>query len=186
MTKNARRLPAAILLAAACHVANAAAPQQTILQCTGVQWGQGIAAPKDVAIPSRSTNVVGTYTIQGDTLIESGGGAIADSRYALCSATSTTYVFSSDCKAQRTRYIADWLEATDVYSDTSPFAKKYKDSAWNLDIITIDRINLRVDEENISNFARPNYDKESGKFSTRPFLVSVRYAGNCSFVKPRL
>ncbi|MBB5546350.1 hypothetical protein A8H39_20620 [Paraburkholderia fungorum] len=183
--ENARRLPAAILLAVACHMANAEAPQKTILQCDGEQWGQGIDAPKDAVIPSRDPHVVGTYTIHGDTLIESGDGVVADGRYALCSATSTTYVFSSDCKAQRNRYITDWLGATDIYSDTSSFAKKYKDSPWSLDIITIDRINLRVDEENISNYARTDFDKQSRKATVRPFLVSIRYAGSCSFVKPR-
>jgi hypothetical protein len=185
MTSKVLRSTASLMLAAACHVANAEAPQQTILQCNGDQWGEGINAPKDVTVPKRDPNVVGTYTLQGNVLIESGGGTFADERYDLCSTTSINYVYSTDCSVDRMHYISDWLEVTDVPANDR-FIGKHKASAYTLDILVIDRVTPSVNSEYLSNQVRTDYDKKDKKVVLTPYLLSMRFVGSCSVVKPKL
>lgn len=169
---NALRWAAVVLLVATCHIANAEAPQQTILQCVGDLFGDGINAPKDAAIPPRDHDVSGTFTIQGNELIQSGGGQGSDNRYTLCTTTPTTYVFSTDCTVLRDQYIHDWLKETDFDINTSPFFKKYKNRSWlTVETVIVDRFSLRVDDEQLTGHSGGIYDKKSGKVAYTPFLV---------------
>jgi hypothetical protein len=186
MNKGAVRRTIVLMLALACNVAEAGAPPQIILQCSsGYQSTGGINAPEDAAVPSQATRVKGTYTVEGNEVVASGEGNFADERYTLCRASSTNYVFSTDCTAQRFQYIADWLNATDLNS-VDQFEKKQKNSAYGLDTIIIDRVNPHVDEEKLTNHMRQVYDAKNKKAVVRPFLVSFRYVGDCSLVKPNL
>jgi hypothetical protein len=134
---------------------------------------------------TQATRVKGTYTVEGNEVVASGEGNFADERYTLCRASSTNYVFSTDCTAQRFQYIADWLNATDLNS-VDQFGKKHKISAYGLDTIIIDRVTPHVDEEKLTNHMRPVYDAKNKKAVVRPFLVSFRYVGDCSVVNPKL
>lgn len=185
---NALRWSAFILVAGGCPTANADAPQRTILQCVGDMWGEGIKAPKDAAIPSGVHDVPGTFTIKDNELIQSGGGGQAsDSRYDLCSTTSTTYVFSTDCTVLRAQYIEDWLEEKDFNIETSPFFKKYKRSSWlSVETVMVDRVNLRVNEEQLTGHSGGIYDKAGRKVVYKPFLVSVRYQASCKLGTPKI
>lgn len=172
---------AVVTLVATCHIAYAGAPQQTVLQCVGDLWGEGINAPKDAVIPSRSHGVSGTFTIQGNELIQSGGGQVSDGHYTMCSTTPTTYVFSTDCTVQRDQYVHDWLNATDFNIESSPFFKKYQNRSWlSVETVIVDRVSLRVDEEQLTGHTGGIYYKKSGKAVYTPFLVSVRYLANCT------
>ena len=177
---------AALLLIAACHTANAQAPQQAILQCVGDTWADGIDAPKDAFIPPREGNLSGTYVIQGNAIIEDGGGKLADRSYPLCSSTTTNYVFSSDCSVHRGRYITDWLGEVDFDDKTNPFLKKYPESAAGVTTIVVDRVNLRVGEEWLDNHVRGNYDLKTKKSNYLAFLVSTRYSASCELGKPKI
>jgi hypothetical protein len=141
--------------------------------------------PKDVPIPKRDPNVVGTYTLQGNSLIERGGGTFADERYDLCSTTSTNYVYSTDCSEDRMHSIADWLEVADVPANDR-FLAKHKASGYTLDIIVIDRVNLSVNSDYLSNQVRTDYDKKAKKVVLTPYLLSMRFTGNCNVERPKL
>lgn len=177
----------ALLLAAAFNAAGAETPPQGILQCTGSQSAEGFNAPKDAAIPATgaSTTVSGTYTINGNVLIESGGGTLSDEHYTLCSTTSTNYVYSTDCAVQPRQYVSDWLRVTDPDTNKQ-FQAKYKGSTLTLDTIIIDRVSLRVDEDELSTFLRTDYDKKSRSLTMRPYALSLRFVGDCNLVKPKL
>jgi hypothetical protein len=177
---------AALLLIVGCHFANAEGPSQVILQCDGEQWGEGISAPKDAYVPSRESNVDGVYTMQGDALVESLGGKFPDQRYMLCSATGTNYVFSSDCTVARRQYVSDWLASTDVDPSTGPFSKKYPNSVWGLQTVTVNRVSLRLEEELLMGYVRSHYDQKLNSFVYAPFLVSTRYAAGCKLEKPKI
>jgi hypothetical protein len=85
-------------------------PSPTILECIGTLSGKGIDAPANALIPDTTTGESGTYTIDGHSLIISGyGSGIADTHIDLCESTSTMYVYSNDCTANRNAYIRDWL-----------------------------------------------------------------------------
>jgi hypothetical protein len=185
MKKRAISASVAALLVTACFRAGAETPPHAILQCSGEQSSEGINTPKDVPIPKRDPNVVGTYTLQDNLLIESGGGTFADEHYDLCSTTSTNYVYSTDCSVDRMHYIADWLEVADVPANDR-FLAKHKASAYTLDIIVIDRVHLSVNSEYLSNQVRTNYDKKANKVSLTPYLMSIRFIGDCSVEKPKL
>jgi hypothetical protein len=180
-----RSLVALILAATVCDVANAEARHSVSLQCSGEMVSEGIKAPTDAYIAPRSENVPGTYTMQGNVLIESGGGAVADGRYTLCSSTSTSYLFSTDCSAKRSEYIEDWLQTTDFGPDTSPFYKKYTSLDASLATVNIDRMNLSVDEEIINTHVYPAHDKKRG-YIEAPYLISTRYTASCRLVKPKI
>ncbi|WP_434109229.1 hypothetical protein [Paraburkholderia caffeinilytica] len=158
----------------------------TTLECLGNLSGQGINAPDDVAIPAPSSGETNTYTIDGNSLIASGGGTFADTRLDLCKSTSTTYVYSNDCTANRHAYITDWLTATDLDSDTSPFFKKYKTSGYLLQTVVVDRVSLHLYDETLTGYARTDYDKAKKKVSQKSFLVSISYDAGCKIVKPKI
>ncbi|WP_186188066.1 hypothetical protein [Burkholderia gladioli] len=185
MKKRAISASVAMLVITACFRASADTPPQVILQCSGEQSSQGINAPKDVTVPKRNPNVVGTYTLQGNVLTESGGGIFADERYDLCSTTSTSYVYSTDCSVARMRYISDWLEITDAASNDR-FMAKHKASAYTLDNIVIDRLDMSVTSEYLSNQLRTDYDQKNNKVTLTPYLTSIRFVGSCNVVKPKL
>jgi hypothetical protein len=185
MKKRAVSASVTILLITISFRAGAEVPPQAILQCSGGQSSEGINTPKDVPVPKSDPNVVGTYTLQGNSLIESGGGTFADEHYDLCSATSTNYVYSTDCSVDRMHYIADWLEVTDAPANDR-FMIKHKASAYTLDTIVIDRVNLSVNSEYLSNQVRTDYVKKVNKVVLTPYLMSIRFVGNCSVAKPKL
>ncbi|MFL9988651.1 hypothetical protein [Paraburkholderia sediminicola] len=184
MKKRAISASVAMLLVSACFRAGAETPPQAILQCAGEMTSDGINNPKDVALPSPS-DVVGTYTLQGSVLIESGGRASADIRYDLCSSTSTTYVYSNDCSVSRGRYISDWLHVANAPA-SDRFVANHKGSAYGLNILVIDRVNLRVDSEYLTGELRTNYDQKHTKAWLTPYLMSMRFAGSCSVAKAKL
>lgn len=158
----------------------------TILECVGNTSAQGINAPKDEVIPSPSSGGTNTYTIDGNSLIVSGGGGIADARLVLCKSTSTTYVYSNDCAANRRAYITDWLTAKDYDSNTSPFFKKYGNSAYLLQIVIVDRVSLHLNDEALLGHVRTDYDEAANKVTLKPFLTSFSYDAGCKIVKPKI
>jgi len=158
----------------------------TILECVGNLTGQGINAPADATIPSPSSGETNTYTIDGNSLIVSGGSGFADARLDLCKSTSTTYVYSNDCTANRHAYITDWLTAKDYDSNTSPFFKKYKNSAYLLQIVAVDRVSLHLNDETLTGHVRGNYDKATKKITQNPFLASFLYDAGCTVAKPKI
>ncbi|MFX1803097.1 hypothetical protein PWR66_05475 [Paraburkholderia sp. A1RO-5] len=186
MTKNARHLSAAISLSVACHAAVAEPAKPIILKCSGVLWGEGIDAPKDEEIPGHEPNLESIYTMDGSTLTESGGGISADTHYALCSSTNTNYLFSTDCSVQRQQYVMNWLQSTTGEPENASYFKKHPSSTWGLEIVSIDRVNLRVDEEFLVGHSRAHWDKASNHMVFAPFLVSIRYSGNCAIAQPKL
>ncbi|MCX4156984.1 MULTISPECIES: hypothetical protein [Paraburkholderia] len=185
MKKSAISASVTILLVTVCFRAGAETLPQVILQCSGEQSSVGINAPKDVLVPNRDPNVVGTYTLRGNVLTESGGGTFADELYNLCSTTSTNYVYSTDCSVGRMRYISDWLQVTDAASNDR-FMATHKASAYTLDILVIDRVNMSVTSEYLSNQLRTDYDQKNKKVTLTPYLTSIRFVGRCSVVKPKL
>jgi hypothetical protein len=166
MIKRAASPAIALLIPAAFNLAGAETPPQGILQCTGSQSAKGFNAPKDAVIPTTG-NVSGTYTLNGNVLIESGGGGLHDHRYSLCSTTSTNYIYSTDCKVQPSQYFSDWLRVTDPDKNRQ-FETKYKDSTYMLATIIIDRVNLQVDEDELNTFLRTHDDKKSRSVTIRP------------------
>lgn len=185
MKKRAIRASVTSILITASLCAGAEAPPQAILQCTGEQTSEGINTPKYVTIPKRAPNVGDTYTLQGDVLIESGGGTFADEHYNLCRSTSTTYVYSTDCSVDRLHYISEWLDVTNVPA-SDKFIARHKDSPYTLDTIIIDRVNLSVNAESLNNQSGTKYDKKANNVVLIPYLLSTRFLGNCSVEKPKL
>jgi len=186
MKKRAISASVTMLLITACLRAEAQTPADTILQCVGDEWGDGINAPKDAFIPPRDGNLSGTYAIQGNAIIESGGGKLADKSYPLCSTTIMSYAFSSDCSVHRGQYIVDWLEGTDFDTKTAPFFKKYPNSPIGVATIVVDRVNLRVDEEWLDNHVRGDYDPKTKKSTYLAFFTSTRFSGTCELGKPKI
>lgn len=184
LKKRAISASVTMLLFTACFRAAAETPPSAILQCVGSMTSEGINAPKDVLL-DKPSDVVGTYTLQGNVLIESGGGTYADEHYGLCSTTSTTYVYSTDCSVGRMRYITDWLAVKDGLANER-FEAKHKDSATTLDIVVIDRVNLSIHSESLGTQFRTDINQKTNAVTLTPFLTSARFAGSCSIVKPKL
>lgn len=50
----------------------------------------------------------------------------------------------------------------------------------------IDRVNMSVTSEYLSNQLRTDYDQKNNKVTLVPYLTSMRFVANCSVVKPKL
>jgi hypothetical protein len=159
---------------------------QTILECIGTLSGKGIDAPADELFPRSTTGESGAYTIDGKSLIISGGGSTPDARLDLCKSASTMYVYSNDCTANRNAYIRDWLEAKDFDTNTSPFFKKYSNSISFLQTVTVDRVTLHLNDELVTGHVRTPYDEKTHKMTVKPFLATFTYDADCKVAKPKI
>lgn len=169
---------AAILLAVACHIANAKGPNPTVLLCH-MHDGERVAlvppgaeVPDDSQFPPPFGPFDFTYRIEDNTLI------IGNIRVPLCSTTSTTYTFATFCHFNRSEYISDWIGDT-YFKDpnATAFYKKYPDYPTTT---VIDRVNLTLEEETLTN--RVWGEKDNKK---KPWVLSSRSVGNCEILKPK-
>jgi hypothetical protein len=155
------------------------------LQCVGDYWGAGIHAPQDAFISPRSDGLSQAYTIQGNKLVEAGGGKTPDTALTLCATTSTTYNYSNDCPVSRGQYISDWLRSTDLPPESNPAFKRYKGGADELlEIVIVDRTNLGVEWEQL--MGEPGvgtYDKVHKHTTYQPFVTDSRYSAQCKLGK---
>lgn len=178
-----RAISASVTLLFICFQAEAQTPPQGILQCAGPWDAKGINTPKDVTIPSAST-VEGAYTFKGNLLIASGGGTWRDQQYDLCSVTSTNAVYSTDCSISLPSYTAEWLAVRDMAS-LKAFQARHPNGWVQLETIVVDRVNLTMDDTDLSTEER--VDPVPGKTTptVKPYLLSMHFAGQCQLAKAK-
>ncbi|MCP3713001.1 hypothetical protein M3I54_39970 [Paraburkholderia sp. CNPSo 3274] len=169
----------AILLAVACHIVKAETPNPTILQCHIHETGRVALVPPETEPPDDSWFPPPFPAFDFTFRIEDNALFTGNIRTPLCSTSSTTYIFATYCHLKRSDYISDWLGSTYSKDPTTiPFYKKY--SGGYPSTTVIDRVNLTIEEETLTN--RWWVTKDS---KTRPFVLSVRTFGNCEIVKPK-
>lgn len=182
-----RAISASVTLLLICFQAGAQTLPQRILQCSGSEEWKGINAPKDAGIPQPDPSriVGGTYTFQGNVLVKSDEGKVADQRYKLCSVTTTNYVYSTDCSIDTAGYIAEWLKVSTAASDTA-FQARHKESWVQLDTVIVDRVNLSLDEMYVAPLERSDYDPEKANaLVLTPYLLSTHYVATCHLAQPQ-
>ncbi len=158
----------------------------TILECIGDISGKGINAPADVLMPDLSSGDGNTYTVNGNLLTVNGGSGFPDVRLQLCQSSDTAYVYQNDCTANRQTYVADWLAMKDFNVNTSPFYKKYKNSGYQLQIVSVDRVSLHVHDESLSGHVRNDVNKAMTSSTLSPYLIAISYTASCKIVKPKI
>jgi hypothetical protein len=157
--------------------------QDRLLDCTGTMTWEGHNAPKDAVIPAAS-RATARFTMSGSTLEPSSIGDYPARKLALCSSTSGSYVFSSDCATNPRTYITDWLHETDFDTQTSPFFKSHRNSMFDLDVIRVDRVSLDLVESYYANDNR--VEVKGSHLTSTPYVVSSRFVATCHLAKPKI
>ena len=177
-----RAISASVTLLLICFHAGAQTPPQGILECAGPDEFKGINAPKDSAVISKTNEVAGTYTFQGNVLIESAGGTGKDQRFNLCSTTSTNAVYSTDCATSTASYTAEWLRVSDSPS-LNAFQARHVNSWVQLDTVVVDRVNLTLDDWSLSTQERSDYVPSKNALDVKPYLLSSHFVATCHLAR---